>query len=120
MKDTDKLIDYRCPPPCNGLLTRYAEFDLSEGKPYAFEIKCHRHKCRRINYRGNVTMEKPVEFRCTALDPKRSAKWEQDIVCNKLLARIVPGTIMEIKCSRCGSLETSEHLSNNEENKTNE
>jgi len=62
----------------------------------------------------------PVEFRCTALDPKRSAKWEQDIVCNKLLARIVPGTIMEIKCSRCGSLETSEHLSNNEENKTNE
>lgn len=111
------LTDFRCPPPCNGLLGCYLEAD---GTPYAFEIKCHRHKCRRLDYRGNVIMQEPVEFRCDAVDKKRSEKWEKDIVCNKLLARIVPGTVLEIKCPRCGTLVNSRRLAPNNEEQSNE
>jgi len=104
---TTDYIEYRCPPHCNGLICRYKE---NNDAPWAFEIKCHRHNCSVINYRGNVIMSEPVDFRCMAIDAKRSAKWGKEVVCNKLLARIVPGTILEIKCSRCRSIETSKHI----------
>ena len=88
-QNDQEWIDYRCLPPCNKLLCRYIETET----PFAFEIKCSNRKCHTINNRGNCITLNLVEMRCPNIDPKQSAKRGEDVICNKLLARVLPGTI---------------------------
>ncbi|MGD9697438.1 Com family DNA-binding transcriptional regulator [Acinetobacter sp.] len=113
--ENEQWTDYKCTPPCNRLLCKFKP--ISE--PYAFEIKCPGRKCHNINYHGNVISINLTELRCAGIDTKRSAKAGEDIVCGKLLARILPGTQIQIKCPRCGTI-TETHLTDNKDNHTNE
>ena len=92
--------EYRCTPPCNKLLTKYIATDGH----YAFEIKCSNSVCKNLNYFGSIITNNLVEFRCSGIDKKKSIKAGHDVVCNKLLARVFPGTQLQIKCPRCGAL----------------
>jgi len=95
----EKWIEYRCTPPCNKLLCKY-----KPSENYAFEIKCTRRTCHNINYRGSVISLNLEELRCPNVDPRKSEKAGKPVKCNKLLARILPGTHIQVKCSRCKAL----------------
>jgi len=73
-------------------------------EPYAIEIKCQKRSCNNINTKSNCVPTKIVELRCENIDKKKSERWGNPTVCNKLLARIIPGTDIEIKCPRCKGL----------------
>lgn len=94
--------DFRCSyTPCTALLGKY-----NETTEYFIEVKCQQRHCKNVNTRGNVFPSEAslVQFRCYAVDQKKSERAGEDVVCNKLLAKIFPGTDVEIKCPRCGSL----------------
>jgi len=106
IEEKKEFIEFKCPPSCGRMLCRYIEKPSNE--PYAFEIKCHHHGCNALNYRGNVIVTDSMEeFRCYAIDKKKSVHWGAETVCNKLLARILPGTELEIRCPRCGAIVNS-------------
>lgn len=91
-----KYLEFRC-PQCGSLLCKYVD----QEKPYAAEIKCQKRGCSTINIRANCVPTNLVELRCQLIDDKKSEKWGSPTVCNKLLAKIVPGTDVEVKCPRC-------------------
>jgi phage FluMu protein Com len=91
-----KWIEYRCTPPCRKLLCKYIPTDT----PYALEVKCTRRNCHSINYRGSVVTLNLQELRC----PGDYLRNGEVVTCNKLLARILPGTVVQVKCPRCKSL----------------
>lgn len=94
-----KLQSFHCAyQSCNRILCKYEETDQ-----YAFELKCPNSKCKQINYRGNVITANLMELRCPNIDEKKSQKFGQPTVCNKLLGRILPGTHVVIRCPRCGA-----------------
>jgi len=95
----EKWIEYRCLQPCGKLLCKYQPTEK-----YAIEIKCTRRTCHNINYRGSVITLNLKELRCPNIDPKKSEKAGKPVVCNKLLAKILPGTRIQIKCPRCKAI----------------
>ena len=103
MNNYNSKIDHRC--VCGKKL---CEYQPNTDGPYAFEIKCSNSKCKKINYHGNVISLNLVELRCPSIDEKRSARFGKSIVCNKLLAKVLPGTRIYVKCPRCGAIVSSE------------
>lgn len=93
---TKKYLDFRC-PACGALLCKYVDGN----NPYAVEIKCQRRGCSHINIKANCVPINLVELRCQEIDEKKSERWGTPTVCNKLLAKIVPGVDLEVKCPRC-------------------
>jgi len=94
------LTEFHCQRPCGKLLCKYEDTD----NPYAFEIKCNNQRCHRVSYHGNCIATNMVEVRCQNIDPKKSAKAGEPVKCNKLLAKVLPGTVLQVKCKRCGSI----------------
>ena len=102
--EQSRRISFRCDPPCNAVLGKYSD---TGNQPYYFEIKCHRRGCKAIMRRGNILItnrDDLVSFRCNHIDRKKSVKFGQETICNKLLAFILPGTDIEIRCPRCGNI----------------
>ena len=97
----DFNISFRC--ECGSLLCKY----IDQEDPFAMEIKCQRRGCPNVNIRANCVPAKLVELRCQYIDNKKSERWGTPTVCNKLLARVIPGSNAEIKCPRCKSLSKS-------------
>ena len=91
-----KYLDFRC-PACGALLCKYKD----QQSPYAVEIKCQKRGCSHINIKANCVPINLVELRCQELDEKKSERWGAPTICNKLLAKIVPGADAEVKCPRC-------------------
>jgi phage FluMu protein Com len=103
MKQHNKYREeFRC-HTCDSLLGKY-----DSDSAYFMQIKCHQRNCKTLNNEGNHQPDEIVEFRCTAVDPKKSAKAGHDVVCNKLLAKIAPGTKVNIRCPRCGAFISSD------------
>ena len=94
--DKKTYTEFRC-PSCGSLLCKY----IDQENPYAVEIKCQKRGCGTVAIRANVVPTKLVELRCSHVDEKKSEKWGAPTICNKLLAKIIPGTDIEIKCPRC-------------------
>jgi len=93
-----EYLEFRCEVEgCGSLLAKY----LDQEEPYGMEIKCQKRGCNSINLRSNCVTTKLVELRCTCIDDKKSERWGTSTVCNKLLSKIIPGSTIEIKCSRC-------------------
>jgi len=90
--------DIRCADPCKSLL---GKFDATID--YAIQIKCHQRSCKKLNSVANHKPDKLVDFRCTAIDDRKSKRADEPVVCNKLLAKISPGTAIQIRCPRCGA-----------------
>ena len=91
--------EYRC-VHCKKLECRYLP-PVKPSDSFAFEIKCTRHKCNSLLYHGNVMSLNLKEFRCPGKIGKTGSP---ERPCNKLLAKVLSGTIVEIKCSRCRTI----------------
>ena len=100
MSNEKDYLEFRCPEPCGALMCKYCDTQ----EPFAVEIKCQKRSCTNINTKSNCVPTKIVELRCEHIDKKKSERWGNPTVCNKLLARIIPGTDIEIKCPRCKGL----------------
>ena len=94
-------VEFRC--ECGALLCKYND----QEDPFAMEIKCQRRNCPNVNIRANCVPTKLVELRCQYIDEKKSNRWGVPTVCNKLLARVIPGSDSEVKCPRCKSVTNS-------------
>ena len=98
--------DLRCADPCKALLGKY---DAST--EYAIQIKCHQRNCKKLNTIGNFRPSELVEVRCNAIDVRKSKRAGVDTICNKLLAKVAAGTLVQIRCPRCGAfIESSDVL----------
>ncbi len=95
----NNYLEFRC-PQCGSLLCKYHDQEA----PYAAEIKCQKRECNTVNIKANCVPTKLVELRCQLIDEKKSEKWNEQAMCNKLLAKIIPGTDIEVKCPRCKKL----------------
>jgi len=99
---SNKNTDFRC-PACGALLCKYKDTEHS----YAVEIKCQKRGCSHINIKANCVPINLMELRCQEVDEKKSGRWGAPTRCNKLLAKIVPGTDIEVKCPRCKKITKS-------------
>jgi hypothetical protein len=98
----EKYLEFRC-PACSALLCKFKEGET----PFAVEVKCQKRGCSHINIKANCVPINLVELRCQEIDEKKSEKWGESTICNKLLAKIVPGTDLEAKCPRCKKITKS-------------
>ena len=96
MSDDKDYLEFRCPAD-SSLMAKYVD----QQDPYAVEVKCQKRGCVNLNTKSNCIPTKMVELRCEHIDKKKSERWNSPTVCNKLLARIIPGTDIEVKCPRC-------------------
>lgn len=98
-----KLEELRCAPPCNSLLGKY-----DPESDYFIQTKCSQRNCKSISNHGNHAPTSMGEFRCYAVDPKKSERAGHDVVCNKLLAKVSPETDLTTRCPRCGAFVNSQ------------
>ena len=94
-----QYVEFRC-PQCSALLYKYVDTE----EPYAGEAKCLKRGCGSVAIRANCVPANLVELRCQHIDERKSEKWGSPTVCNKLLAKIIPGSDVETKCPRCKKL----------------
>lgn len=108
-EDGVRRFEFRC-YGCTALLGKYA----LDPHPWFFEIKCTHSNCKALRSHGNCVPTRLYEFRCTGIDAKRSEKFGEEVICNKLLARVLPGSDIEIKCPRCGSVQNAKNRNKDE------
>ena len=58
----------------------------------------------------NTTKEKYLNQVGEVIDKRKSERAGSDVICNKLLAKISPGTSIQIRCPRCGAFVESNEI----------